>query len=98
MVTLLGISYAIIPSALWPTVSKIVDRSVLGLAYGIMFWLQNLGLLWFPKTSLFIYFNHGFFITNISYITICVAAILLSVLLLLEDKNHRYELELPNIR
>jgi len=98
MVTLFGISYAIIPSALWPTVSKIVDRSVLGLAYGIMFWLQNLGLLWFPKTSLFIYFNHGFFITNISYITICVAAILLSVLLLLEDKNHRYELELPNIR
>lgn len=98
MITLLGTSFAIIPSALWPTVSKVVDRSALGLAYGIMYWLQNIGLILFPITTTMIYTNHGFVFTSLSYIAICVAAILLSVLLLLEDKNHRYELELPNIR
>ena len=45
---LLGIAFSLIPAAMWPSVTKIVDESKLGTAYGLMFSIQNLGLWGFP--------------------------------------------------
>ena len=97
-ISLLSLSYAIIPAAMWPTVTKVVDRSVLGSAYGLMFWLQNIGLFCFPIAFGGIYFKFGYKAAFISFVLLSIATILLSILLLLEDKNNKHELELPNIR
>ncbi|OQX81454.1 MAG: hypothetical protein B6D64_01915 [Bacteroidetes bacterium 4484_276] len=45
---LLGISIALVPAAMWPSVAKIVDEKRIGSAYGAMFSIQNLGLFIFP--------------------------------------------------
>jgi MFS family permease len=41
---LLGISYALVPAILWPAVIKLVKADRLGMAYGLLFMLQNVGL------------------------------------------------------
>lgn len=45
---LLGVSFSLVPAAMWPAVSKIVKHSTLGTAYGVMTSIQNIGLLLFP--------------------------------------------------
>ena len=47
-IVLLGISFALVPAALWPSVPKIIDEKVLGSAYCLIFWLQNFGLCFVP--------------------------------------------------
>ena len=44
----LGISFALVPAALWPSVPKIIDEKVLGSAYCLIFWVQNFGLCFVP--------------------------------------------------
>lgn len=47
-IVLLGISFALVPAALWPSVPKIIDKKVLGSAYCLIFWVQNFGLCFVP--------------------------------------------------
>ena len=47
-IALLGISFALVPAALWPSVPKIIDEKVLGSAYCLIFWVQNFGLCFVP--------------------------------------------------
>ena len=47
-ILLLGISFALVPAALWPSVPKIIDEKVLGSAYCLIFWVQNFGLCFVP--------------------------------------------------
>ncbi len=44
----LGITFSLVPAAMWPSVAKIVDEKRIGTAYGAMFSIQNLGLWAFP--------------------------------------------------
>ena len=48
-IVLLGISFALVPAALWPSVPKIIDEKVLGSAYCLIFWVQNIGLCFVQK-------------------------------------------------
>ena len=48
-IVLLGIPFALVPAALWPSVPKIIDEKVLGSAYCLIFWVQNIGLCFVPK-------------------------------------------------
>lgn len=45
---LLGISFSLVPAALWPTMVKLVDEKQIGTAYGLTYSIQNLGLWGFP--------------------------------------------------
>ncbi len=47
-IVILGISFSLVPAALWPSVPKIVETRYLGSAYSLIFWIQNLGLFLFP--------------------------------------------------
>ncbi len=47
-IVVLGISFSLVPAALWPSVPKIMDKRYLGSAYSLIFWVQNLGLFMFP--------------------------------------------------
>lgn len=48
-IVILGISFSLVPAALWPSVPKIIDEKILGSAYCLIFWVQNIGLCFVPK-------------------------------------------------
>lgn len=48
LVVLLGIAFSLVPSAMWPSVAKIIPESKLGTAYAMTFWVQNWGLMGVP--------------------------------------------------
>ena len=48
MVIILGIGFSLVPSAMWPSVPKIIPEKQLGTAYAVIFWIQNIGLLFVP--------------------------------------------------
>ncbi len=45
---ILGIGFSLVPSALWPSVPKIIPENQLGTAYALIFWVQNWGLMGVP--------------------------------------------------
>ena len=47
-ILVLGASFSLVPSALWPSVPKLVDEKIIGSAYALIFWIQNIGLWLFP--------------------------------------------------
>ena len=47
-IVVLGISFALVPAALWPSVPKIIEEKLLGSAYSLIFWVQNIGLFFVP--------------------------------------------------
>jgi nitrate/nitrite transporter NarK len=51
---LLGISFSLVPAAMWPTMVKLVKEKQIGTAYGLMYSIQNLGLWGFPIIAGFI--------------------------------------------
>ena len=44
----LGIAFSLVPSAMWPSVPKIIPENQLGTAYALIFWVQNWGLMGVP--------------------------------------------------
>lgn len=46
---LLGMGYSLVPSAMWPSVPRIVPEKNLGTAYSLIYWIQNVGLFFVPK-------------------------------------------------
>ena len=48
MVIILGISFSLVPSAMWPSVPKIIPERQLGTAYAVIFYIQNIGLWLIP--------------------------------------------------
>ena len=48
-IALLGLGYSLVPSAMWPSVPKIVPEKDLGTAYSLIYWIQNVGLFFVPK-------------------------------------------------
>ncbi len=48
MVVVLGVGFSLVPSAMWPSVPKIIPEKQLGTAYAVIFWIQNIGLMLVP--------------------------------------------------
>lgn len=48
-IAFLGIGYSLVPSAMWPSVPKIIPEKSLGTAYSLIYWIQNIGLFFVPK-------------------------------------------------
>lgn len=44
----LGVAFSLVPSAMWPSVPKIIPEKLLGSAYALIFWVQNIGLGFVP--------------------------------------------------
>lgn len=107
-IILLGISFALVPASLWPSVPKLVDPKLLGSAYAVIFWIQNIGLYGFRKGigSLVQSVNPGienpvdynYTIPMLVFAGCGVAALLFSLWLKGLDARHHYGLEQPNIK
>lgn len=107
-IILLGISFALVPASLWPSVPKLISPKLLGSAYAVIFWIQNIGLYGFRKGigSILESSNPGitnpldynYTITMTVFVCLGVAALLFSLWLKVVDKREHYGLEEPNIK
>ena len=99
LIVVLGVSFSLVPAALWPSVPKIIDEKVLGSAYCLIFWVQNIGLCLVPMLIGFLrQSTGGYTIPMIVFSSFGVLAFIFSLLLKTEDRKKSYGLELPNIK
>ena len=107
-IILLGISFSLVPAALWPSVTKLVDSRLLGSAYAVIFWIQNIGLYSFPMIIGGVLQSSNPGVTNpleydytmpmLLFASLGILALLLGLWLKIEDKRKGYGLEEPNIQ
>ena len=107
-ILVLGASFSLVPAALWPSVPKLVDEKIIGSAYALIFWIQNIGLWLFPILI-------GNVLTNtnaagtppdklnytwalVMLACLGVAALIIGVILKRVDKKRHLGLEEPNIK
>ncbi|MCQ2345821.1 MAG: MFS transporter [Paludibacteraceae bacterium] len=96
-ILILGVSFSLVPASMWPSVPKIIDEKVLGSAYCLIFWVQNIGLCLVPLLigKLRVATN-GYLVPMIVFASFGVLAFFLSFMLKAEDRKKNYGLELPN--
>lgn len=107
-IILLGISFSLVPAALWPSVPKLIDDKLIGSAYALIFWIQNIGLYAFPMIigSVLRSSNPGvtdplkynYTVPMLVFASLGVIALVLGFLLKALDKKKGYGLEEPNIQ
>ena len=107
-ILVLGASFSLVPASLWPSVPKLVDQKIIGSAYALIFWIQNIGLWLFPlligkvldKTNPDVDDPTQFDYTAPLVMLAClgVAALILGFILKRVDRKKGYGLELPNIK
>ena len=114
LVVTLGVSFSLVPAALWPSVPKLVDNRYMGSAYATIFWIQNLGLMAFPMIIGWVlnkvnpgvgeaikageHVSYNYTVPMLIFASLGVLAFLLAFWLKLEDRKKHYGLELPNIK
>ena len=99
IIAILGVSFSLVPAALWPSVPKIIDERILGSAYCVIFWIQNWGLLLVPVViGKALDATGGYTVPMIIFSSFGVFALLIGFMLKHEDKKKGYGLELPNIK
>ena len=107
-ILVLGASFSLVPAALWPSVPKLVDEKIIGSAYALIFWIQNIGLWLFPlligkvltSTNPEGALAHELDYTWALVMLAClgVAALLIGIYLKAVDKKKHLGLEEPNIK
>ena len=99
LVVTLGVSFSLVPAALWPSVPKIIDAKILGSAYCVIFWIQNIGLCLVPLLIGTVLDATGTYVAPmVIFSSFGVLAFIMSFYLKIEDKKKGYGLELPNIK
>ena len=99
LIVTLGVSFSLVPAALWPSVPKIIDEKILGSAYCLIFWVQNVGLCFVPKIiGSLRESTGGYLVPMIVFASFGVLAFILSLVLKAEDLRKGYGLEKPNIQ
>ena len=99
LVVTLGVSFSLVPAALWPSVPKIIDAKILGSAYCVIFWIQNIGLCLVPLLIGTVLNATGTYVAPmVIFSSFGVLAFIMSFYLKIEDKKKGYGLELPNIK
>ena len=99
LILILGVSFSLVPAALWPSVPKIIDEKILGSAYCLIFWVQNIGLWGVPLLIGAVNkATGGYTVPMIIFASFGLIAFVFSLFLKIEDRKKAYGLELPNIQ
>lgn len=109
----LGVSFSLVPSAMWPSVPKIIPEKQLGSAYALIFWVQNIGLGFVPLLIGWIlntycitgvrvvdgreFTQYDYTVPMFVFALFGMVALWLAVQLKREDKRKGYGLEKANI-
>jgi len=106
----LGVAFSLVPSAMWPSVPKIIPQKQLGTAYALIFYVQNIGLMCVPMLIGWVIEHFSKFTAadgTVGYdytIPMCIftsfgiIAVVLAILLKAEDRRKNYGLQEANIR
>ncbi len=97
-----------VPASLWPSVPKLVDAKIIGSAYALIFWIQNIGLWLFPMLIGKVLDNTNVGVTDATQLNytaplimlacLGAAALILGFILKAVDKKKGLGLEEPNIK
>ena len=114
LIVVLGIGFSLVPSAMWPSVPKIIPEKQLGTAYAMIFWVQNWGLMGVPALIGWVLDKwcitgtkviegnnvptYNYTIPMLIFMSLGILALLFAFLLKAEDKKKGYGLQLPNIQ
>jgi predicted MFS family arabinose efflux permease len=114
LIIILGIGFSLVPSAMWPSVPKIIPEKQLGSAYALIFWVQNIGLMLVPLLIGWVLDrfcitgthlvdgapvpSYNYTIPMMIFTGFGLLALIFAFLLKAEDKKKGYGLELPNIK
>lgn len=112
LTVVLGIAFSLVPSAMWPSVPKIIPEKQLGTAYSLIFWVQNWGLMGVPLLIGIVLDDfcklpnpgpHGataydYTLPMLIFTGFGVLALIFAILLKMEDKRKHYGLEEANIK
>ena len=101
---LLGFSYSLVPAALWPSVPKVIPDRMLGTAFALIYWVQNLGLWGFKRfAGRILESTHGsansadavgnlgnspLLNVELLFLAVCVAALVLAILFAASSRRH----------
>ena len=100
---ILGIAFSLVPSALWPSVPKIIPMKQLGSAYAIIFYIQNIGLSMVPVLIGTVIKNNtangttDYTMPMSIFALFGAIAVAISILLKIVDKRYNYGLEKKNM-
>lgn len=113
LMVILGVGFSLVPSAMWPSVPKIIPENRLGTAYALIFYVQNWGLMGVPLLIGWVLEKYcvtgqtvrdGLTVNTYDYTlpmmifaAFGVLALFFAFLLKAEDKRKGYGLQLPNI-
>lgn len=107
-IVVLGISFSLVPAALWPSVPKIMEARYLGSAYSLIFWVQNIGLALFPILigNVLMWANPGvddpmkynYTVPMLLFASLGVLALFFGIWLKILNGKKGYGLEEPNIK
>lgn len=107
-IVVLGVSFSLVPAALWPSVPKIMDKRFLGSAYSLIFWVQNIGLAFVPIIigKVITWSNPGvtdplqydYTMPMCFFASLGVLALVFGIILKSMNAIHHYGLEDPNIK
>ena len=107
----LGIAFSLVPSAMWPSVPKIIPMKQLGSAYAIIFYIQNIGLAMVPvligwviddfatlrdTSGAITGYNYSIPMTIFAIFGVC--AVVISLMLRVDDAKKHYGLEEANMK
>ncbi len=111
LMIVLGIAFSLVPSAMWPSVPKIIPEKQLGTAYALIFWVQNWGLMGVPLLIGVVLDKfckipnpvpggptYDYTLPMIIFASFGVLALVFALLLKAEDKKKHYGLEEANIK
>lgn len=110
LMILLGIAFSLVPSAMWPSVPKIIPQNKLGTAYSLIFWVQNIGLSMVPLLIGWILdrycvvtlpsgaTRYDYTLPMIIFMCFGILAVFVALMLKREDKKKGYGLESRNIK
>lgn len=111
-IVILGIAFSLVPASMWPSLPKIVEDRYLGSAYGVIFWIQNMGLFGVPiligyalsksNPEVVAAIQRGetavynYTVPELIFASFGGLAIILSIILKRIDKKKGYGLDIPN--
>lgn len=110
LTVILGIAFSLVPSAMWPSVPKIIPEKQLGTAYSLIFWVQNWGLMGVPLLIGVVLdkfckhvgpgnvVTYDYTLPMVIFTAFGVLALIFALMLKAEDKKKHYGLEEPNIK
>lgn len=100
LMVFLGIGFALLPSAMWPSIAKIMPAKLLGTTMALTFYIQNIGFIFVPKAigAIKAATDNNYFFFSIFFACLGIVALILAIGVKILDKKKHYGLQEANIK